>query len=411
MSCDLTVNERHGLNVMWKTVSNYCNLACDYCYFNGCNGMKAEEVKIQTHLLQKFIKQYMKGVNKVASFAWQGGEPLLAGLDFFYDVVEMQVAFAPPHTSINNVIQTNGTLINEQWARFFKQYNFLVGVSIDGPPEIHDRHRTYSSGAGSYEAVMRGIDWLRKYEVDFNILTVIHEENVQLADQLMQFYEQEHFTYVQWIPAMNFKAQDNSNTVDYFISPASYGNFLCDAFDIWIKEGQPKTSIRVFDNLLTHHMNHPPELCIHQESCPKTLVIESNGDVYPCDFYMHESFKLGNVDEDSLSAILTHPKYAEFLDLKSTLPETCRSCEYLSLCHGGCPRNRRWISGKITNPDYFCTSYRQLYAHSQEKLSSLAQKIRQEWKHDWVESGHSLPARNESCFCGSGLKFKKCCGR
>ncbi|MFD2670320.1 anaerobic sulfatase maturase [Marinicrinis sediminis] len=400
-----------GLSVMWKTVSNSCNLACDYCYFDGCNGLDMEKVRIQESILESFMQQYMPLTSGVASFAWQGGEPMLAGLDFFKRVVDLQMTYAPPHTTLNNAIQTNGTLITDEWAQFFKHYRFLVGVSLDGSRMIHNKRRPFGSGAGSYDAVMKGLEVLRRHQVDFNVLTVIHEDNVDKADELMDFYEREGLDYVQFIPAMNFKAQETEKAGDYLISPQQYGDFLCRTFDRWLQNGRPQRSVRQFDNLLSQTLNHPAELCTHRARCPLSLVIESNGDVFPCDFFMDEGNRLGNLKTDALTALLDSTPYAEFLSLKSRLPDACMNCEYLSQCHGGCPRNRNWMAEKPQVPDYFCASYRQLYAHSQAPLEVVATRIRTDWKQQWQKAGHALPSRNEACFCGSGLKYKKCCGQ
>ncbi len=406
---------KHGISVMWKTVSNTCNMACDYCYFEGSNEQRIADTRISDSVLEAFMKPYMKGTDGVATFAWQGGEPLLAGIDFFHKVIELQAKYAPPQTSISNSLQTNGTLINEQWARFFKKYNFLIGVSIDGPKEIHNQHRPLGSGHGSFDKIMQGMKWLRKYKVNFNILTVVHADNVDRADELMTFYEQEHFDYIQFIPCMDFTARNNQQAASYAITPEQYGDFLCRAFDRWISNGRPTSSIRFFDNLLSLYVNHRMESCIHSTECSKTLILESNGDAYPCDFYMGEEYKLGNVKHDPLQSIIAHPAYKQFHSLKRQLPEACRTCEFLSLCHGGCPRNRSSINATHINatqpvlPDYFCASYRQIYAYSKERLQTLAQSLRQEWKLQYTSYGHPLPKRNSPCYCGSGKKFKHCC--
>lgn len=399
-----------GLSVMFKTVSNFCNLACDYCYFSGCSGMNIDEVRISDEILEAFMREYMPLTAGAASFAWQGGEPLLASIGFFRKAVQLQAQYALPHTTIINAVQTNGTLINEEWARFFKQYNILVGISLDGPKEIHDKRRPLGSGAGSYEAVMRGIEWLRRYDVDFNILTVIHEDNVNQAEQLLEYYNREGFHYVQFIPAMNFKAQELGETGEFLITPKQYGDFLCRAFDVWLADGRPRTSIRTFDNLLSQHLNHPAELCTHRASCPLSIVIESNGDVFPCDFYMNAAHRLGNVMHDRLPSMLQSSTMKQFQSLKPALPEACVSCEYLSYCHGGCPRNRRWSEHEAVGTDYFCASYKQLYKYSAERMEHLANTVRKDWLRQLKQFGQPLPSRNELCFCGSGLKFKKCCG-
>jgi uncharacterized protein len=258
-------SENHGqIAVMWKTVSEACNLACDYCYYSGCGGQPGKIDKIDSVILEKLIKEYMVLSNGVTSFAWQGGEPLLAGLDFFQQVVFLQGKYAPKNTIISNVLQTNATLITEDWARFFKQYNFLIGVSLDGPKEINDARRVTGHGKGSYDRVMNGIKILRKYKVEFNILTVVHENNVRRAKELMEFYQNEDFSYVQFIPCMDFRAQEPNKPGRYLITPEQYGQFLCEAFDIWYNDGNPTTSVRFFDNMLSVYLHQEAELCVHR---------------------------------------------------------------------------------------------------------------------------------------------------
>ncbi len=401
------------IGVMWKTVSEDCNLACDYCYYSRVGGKIGPQInRIELPLLKKFIHEYMEYCQGgVASFAWQGGEPLLAGLRFFEDVVYYQAKYAHPHTTISNSVQTNATLINEDWARFFKQYDFLVGVSLDGTQPIHDVRRITRTGSGTYRRVLRGIDHLRNAQVDFNILTVLHEQNIRRALELFQFYRQEGFDYVQFIPAMDFRAQDPHKPPRYLISPQEYGQFLCEAFDLWYNDGNPDMSVRFFDNILARYVGEEAELCILRASCPTTLILEQNGDAYPCDFYINEDYRIGNVETDSLEAILEKMVYAQFLRKKPTLPTPCQTCEWLSLCHGGCPRNRgetRWVDGAV-DVDYFCSSYQQVYRYGHERIMRLAKNIKARRLTEYKRNGHKLPGRNDPCICGSGKKFKKCC--
>jgi uncharacterized protein len=408
-SCLTSKNQGH-IGVMWKTVSEACNLACDYCYYSSCGGQPGKIEKIDIIMLEKFIKEYMDISNGVASFAWQGGEPLLAGLDFFKQVVYLQAKYAPKNTIISNSLQTNATLITEEWASFFKQYNFLIGVSLDGPKEINDARRVNGQGIGSFDRVMRGINHLRNANVDFNILTVIHEGNVGRAKKLMAFYQTEGFSHVQFIPCMDFRAQEPNKPGQYLIKPEQYGQFLCEAFDVWYNDGNPKRSVRFFDNILSVYLHREAELCVHRQSCPKTLILEQNGDAYPCDFYINDEFRLGNVVQDSLINILNSPKYEDFLGLKPNLPDKCRECKFLHLCHGGCPRNRTWNQADdIVNPDYFCESYLQLYNYGHERMEKLAEKIKQQWLQNHLQADRPKPERNALCLCGSRKKFKKCC--
>ncbi|WP_440894677.1 anaerobic sulfatase maturase [Amphibacillus sp. Q70] len=358
--------------VMWKTVSEACNLACDYCYYSRCQGKPGKIQTIDESVLEKFISEYLK-VNRIyAPFVWQGGEPLLAGIRFFEKVIELQEEYSDARTIIANSIQTNGTLINRRWAKFFKDHNMLIGVSIDGPARIHDKRRVTSNGKGSYTAVMRGINYLEEEEVDFNILTVIHEDNVREVQALFEFYRQNQFSYVQFIPCMDFLSQEADQAGEYLITPKEYGDFLCEAFDQWYNDGEPDLSVRFFDNMLSAYVGGQAELCQVMEQCPKMLVLEQNGDAYPCDFYIDDQYKLGNIATDSLDSLIESEKWDQFSGLKPALPEQCQTCEFLNLCHGGCPRNRQG-----EGVEFFCESYKQVFRYADQKMKTLANQIRE----------------------------------
>ena len=398
-----------GLALMWKTVSADCNIACDYCYYSTCRGAVSGR-RIDDALLENTIREYMEGSDGAAAFAWQGGEPLLAGLAFFERVVALQAKYAPRNTTIANAIQTNGTLLDDAWARFFREYNFLVGVSVDGPEALHDAHRVTATGKGTHALVMRKIDHLRRREVDFNILTVLHEGNVGRARDLMAFYERERFDFVQFIPGMAFPAQSPDAPPRYRISPEQYGAFLCEAFDLWYAGGSPRMSIRLFDDLLSVHAGHEAGSCKHMRGCSRTLILEQNGDAYPCDFYMGETWKLGNVSVDSLTSLVERPAYRQFLAMKQNMAAECRRCDYLRFCHGGCPRDRaRTESGMTAGTDYFCAAHRRLFAYAGDRLALLARRIRIRRLVEAVRAGAPWPDRNAPCVCGSGRKFKRCC--
>ncbi|WP_339218883.1 anaerobic sulfatase maturase [Paenibacillus sp. FSL W7-1332] len=408
------VTTRHSnIGIMWKTVSEDCNLACDYCYYSTCGGKPGPKInRIDSAILDKFIKDYMQRSQGASNFAWQGGEPLLAGLEFFEEVVYRQALHAPPHTGISNSLQTNATLINDRWAAFFKTYNFLIGVSLDGPKELHDSRRVNAAGKGSFDRVMAGIEHLRRHQVDFNILTVIHKDNVGKAKELMAFYRENNFNYVQFIPCMDFRSQQVDEPGVFEITPREYGDFLCAVFDDWYNDGDPQVSVRFFDNMLSVYVNREAELCIHHAACPTSLVLEQNGDAFPCDFFINEKWKVGNVASDSIDDMLSHPNYERFHRMKPALPDKCRSCEWQRLCYGGCPRNRKWNQeSEQADPDYFCASYMQIYGYAHDRMQELGNKVRKELYTHHLQRyfDGKTPGRNEPCPCGSGKKYKVCC--
>jgi len=411
MSACVQTSHRQPLQVMWKTVSEDCNLACDYCYYSAAGGVPHHPVRVmEPALLERFISQYMSRSRGQAVFAWQGGEPLLAGLPYFEQVISLQAKYAPPHTLISNSLQSNGTLINERWAAFFKRYNFLIGISLDGPEEIHNTHRVTGAGTGSFRQVMRGVRHLEQAGVDYNILTVIHEDNVTKPDELMAFYKEQKFEYIQFIPCMDFVSQESGMPGRFRITPEQYGEFLCRTFDLWYNDGEPEISIRMFENMLLSMLHRPAQLCVHSSCCPKMMVLETNGDAYPCDFFIDEEHKLGNIGQSDLDTLLASPVYDDFLQMKPRMNEVCNQCEFLSFCHGGCPRNRNWLDvNDRSEVDYFCRSYQMFYAHAWEPMKALASRLKEEQIQQYRQSGQPLPGRNEPCLCGSGKKFKHCC--
>ncbi|MCL4231866.1 MAG: anaerobic sulfatase maturase [Dehalococcoidia bacterium] len=397
------------LSVMFKTVSTDCNLDCHYCYYReSLQGSRAQR-RIENEVLERFIPEYMEYVADVrqANIAWQGGEPTLAGLPFFQRVVQMQEQHAAPGTVISNAIQTNAVLVDDAWGTFFAQYAFLVGVSLDGPQEIHDQMRIRRGGQGSFRDVMRGIEVLRRYNVDLNILCVLGPHNIERVGDLMRFFRGEGFSHVQFIPAMDFQAIEPEKPVNYLISPEAYGEFLVVAFDSWFQGGGPTISVRIFDNFLQSYVNVPNDLCVHSNSCEAGIVVEWDGSAYPCDFYIHPAWKLGNVLDRPLSKLVNEPRRIAFVLQKIPLPMECVHCEWLSVCRGGCPRNRMG-SATAASPDYFCRAYLRFFPHAHENLRSLGRDL--ERYREYVRNRASGPrGRNEPCPCGSGKKRKQCC--
>src|SRR5579884_3412740 len=258
-----------AVGVMFKTVSTDCNLDCQYCYYReSLEGTRVRR-RIASEMLDSFFAQFMDYVSdaKVASISWQGGEPTLAGLGFFEQVVALEARHAHPGTTISNALQTNAVLLNDAWGSFLKTYNFLVGVSLDGPQEVHDSRRMYRNGRGSFDHVMRGIDVLRRHAVAFNVLCVLGPHNVERPRELMRFYRQQGFSHVQLIPEMDFQAMETEKPARFQITAAQYGAFLREAFDEWYQEGRPTLSIRTFDNFVQSYVGIQNDLCVHGDRC------------------------------------------------------------------------------------------------------------------------------------------------
>lgn len=397
---------------MFKTVSSDCNLDCGYCYYRQSLEGERLQRRIDLSLLERFFPVYMDYIADAhqANLSWQGGEPTLAGLDFFRGVAELEAKYAHPPTVISNAVQTNAVLLDDRWAEFFAAYRFLVGVSLDGPQEIHDMVRKDRGGHGSFRRVMASIDALRKHKVDLNILCVVGPHNVRQAGDLMRFFRNEGLNYLQFIPAMNFQSTEPDKTAAYLVNPEEYGRLLVELFDGWYGNGIPVASIRIFDNLLQSFLGLNNDLCVHGESCDSGIVVEANGDVFPCDFYIHREWQSGNIYRDSLKGMVEGEKRRQFIGRKQPLPPACQACEWLKLCKGECPRNR--LSVAVSAPTYFCESYKTLFAHASGRIQLLGERLRNYRRYlDWQSANSGrIPGRNEFCPCGSSRKYKSCCG-
>lgn len=401
-----------ALSVMFKTVSTDCNLDCQYCYYReSLEGARARR-RVDERMLERFIPDYLKFVADVGrgSIAWQGGEPTLAGLPFFERFAALQRAHARPGTRIQNSIQTNATLLDDAWGAFLKREDWLVGVSLDGPREIHDLQRRNRAGRGTFDHVLRGIDVLRRHEVPFNILCVLGPHNVDRPEELMRFFRSERFTHVQFIPAMDFQAFEPDAPPTYLITPEQYGEFLVRTFDLWWEGGRPALSIRTFDNFLQSYLGIPNDLCVHADGCDAGIVVEWDGSAYACDFYVHPKWKIGNVMEDDLEALARSNLRMRFVEQKQPYPDECQTCEWLRVCKTGCFRNR---TDDGRSPDVFSPAYKRFFTHADARLRDLADDVRRYWRY--LEVGRTAPhlmsstGRNDPCPCGSGRKHKRCC--
>jgi len=404
------------LPVLFKTVSSDCNLDCSYCYYReSLEGTRARR-RLEEPVLATFMRQYMQYIADagVASLVWQGGEPTLAGLDFFQRAVDLEVEFAPRGATIGNALQTNAVLLDDRWGEFLRRYNFLVGASLDGPEAVHDSARRDRGGHGSFRRVMAGIDVLRKHRVDFNVLCVIGPHNVRRVGDLMRFFRAEGFSHLQFIPAMAFQSVEPDVPASYLITPEEYGDFLVELFEEWYQEGFPTVSVRTFDAVVQSYLGMASDLCVYGERCESGIVVECNGDVYPCDFYVSDKWRLGNVTQQSLGLILAKPARAAFAGRKALLPSRCETCEWRLLCRGGCPRNRsNAASGRA--PEYFCESHRRFFGQADGRLRSLCERLERRLRTASIAgeaalAGRTAAGRNLRCPCGSGLKYKSCCG-
>ena len=313
------------------------------------------------------------------TFIWQGGEPTLMGLDFF----EWAVALQKRHGAgirVENALQTNGTLVDENWARFFKRNNFLVGISLDGPRHVHDHSRRNAVGVGSWEKVDAGFRMLLKTGVMVNAVSCVTDFSSQYAREVYEYLKQAGATYLQFIPIVEPLTQENGKrgVADYSISPEAYGNYLCTLFDLWHEDfvdGRPTTSIRYFETLFFMLLGHPAPECGSGKECGQYLAVEHNGDVYPCDFFVEPAHKLGTIQEHDPHDLFNSKRQRQFGGAKANLQPVCRSCKWLKLCHGGCLKDRRHNPASF-KMNYFCKSLKMFLPHAVPVMRELAKQWR-----------------------------------
>lgn len=398
----MNTSEAPLTGVLVKPAGADCNLNCSYCFYKDKGKLYPEirRHRMSDEVLEALVRQTMALSGQHASFSWQGGEPTLMGLQFFERVVSLQHQYGRGR-AVSNGLQTNATLLNDEWGRFLRRYRFLVGVSLDGPDVMHDAHRVDHAGQGSFQRVLHGVNILRRHDVAFNILAVLTRQNAGDPETLFRFFLAQDLRHLQFIPC----AEPDPVTHDlapFSISADEYGEFLCRIFDLWLKDGQPTAYVRFFDELLIAYVTGQHPSCLHRERCGDYVVVEHNGDVYACDFFVEPAWRLGNLSETPLLELLQGERFKAFRQRKQGLAAECLRCEYLSLCHGGCPKYRLLANGDIASPDYFCAAYRRFFAHSAPTMRALAWRVTQPDRR---------VGRNDPCPCGSGRKYKHCCER
>lgn len=361
------------VELILKPVSYDCNLSCGYCFYKKTSRLyPGRSHLMRENVLEKLICECMTySDGGPCIFCWQGGEPLLAGISFFQKVVEFQKEYGRPGQIVSNSVQTNATLLNTEWIRFFKKYNFFIGVSLDGPPQVHNHYRQYASGRGSFEEVVAGINLLAEGGVDFNILSTIGKETAYSPQEIYKYFLSRGLYYLQFIPAVDRK---NQQVADFSITPAQYGNFLCRLFDIWWNHGNPFASIRLFDNILEILLGQESNSCAFKDHCSEYLVAEFNGDIYPCDFFVNKEWKLGNISKVSIEKLFQKARL-RFGNLKKIVSSDCKNCQWNFICHNGCPWFRWVRNARVEEKDYLCDSYRQFFPYAIKRLEKLRDSI------------------------------------
>jgi uncharacterized protein len=427
---------------MAKPSGSVCNIDCEYCFYLEKDLLYPERQKnwrMSDATLEQFIKQQIDAQSgSTVDIAWQGGEPTLLGLEFF----EKAVAFCDAYRGdkvVRHAFQTNGILIDDRWCAFFNKHHFLVGISIDGPKNLHDYYRKTRSGKGTHAKIIETINRLKTHQVEFNTLTVISSANVKHPRKVYQYLKALGSQFIQFIPLVERHEinTDGNNSVlagpneplatvtKWSVNAKEYGSFLTTIFDLWIQEDVGRVFVQNFDSTLASWLDEPAGVCIFSEQCGHAFALESNGDLYQCDHYVYPEYLLGNIHEQSISELNNSPEAIQFgLDKSATLNAQCQSCQFKFACNGGCPKQRfeRGPSGKPDH-NYLCEGYYAYFQHVEKDMTIMAALLRNQRPASDIMAFKSQKivntprsrakqkiGRNSLCPCHSGRKYKACCG-
>lgn len=362
------------LSVMLKPASGLCNLRCKYCFYadEAANRETASYGLMSEETLEEILKRTLAFAEGSCAFVFQGGEPTLAGLDFFRKAMELEEKWNVNHVTIHNSIQTNGTLLDREWAEFFRKHHFLVGLSLDGNRRVHDANRLDAGGEGTFSQVTRAMELLKAYKVEFNVLTVVTRQTVPQIKQIYQFFARAGVEYQQYIPCLDPLNQE-SGAQSYSLDEALYLKFLKDLFDCWYPEArQGKLRyVRYFIGLMNIIAGNPPGVCEMNGVCSRQYVVEADGSVYPCDFYMLDPWRLGNLKEDSFPTLEQRRQELQFIEASRAYPEQCHHCRWAFLCRGGCRRDRLEGPEGQLGVNRYCGAFRSFFEYAYPKLAEL----------------------------------------
>jgi uncharacterized protein len=431
-----------AFHLLAKPTGAICNLDCEYCFFLSKEMLyPGSRFRMADDLLETYLRQLIEAHARSpeVTVAWQGGEPTMMGLDFFRRSVELAELHRMPHQRIVYTIQTNATLIDDEWAAFFKDHNFLVGVSIDGPKEIHDTYRVDKGGKGSFDRVMAGLAHLRERGVEWNGLTTIHAANQDRGREIYRFLRDEcGARFMQFIPIVEratketlpianegwgegvrgrpLYTQEGNLLTERSISPDGYGRFLIDVFEDWVRRDIGEVYVQMFDVALANWHGEPPSLCVHTETCGLALAIEHTGDLYSCDHFVEPAFKLGNIRDRHMIELIASPQQKKFgLDKRDTLPRFCRECDVRFACHGGCPKDR-FTDDPYGEPglNYLCPSFKAFFHHVEGPMRAMSELLTAGRAPSELVRAYATEdaerGRNEPCTCRSGRTWKHCHG-
>ncbi len=428
-----------NFHILAKPIGPICNLDCKYCFYLEKESLYPQVSKwaMREEVLDSYIRQYIEAHDTpVVNFAWQGGEPTLLGVEYFRKLVQIQKKYAGGKR-IQNAFQTNGVLLNDEWAALFKNHDFLIGISIDGPRALHDAYRVDKGGQPTFDRVMRGIETLKRNGIEFNTLTTVHHGNADSPLEVYRFLKENGSGYMQFIPIVERIAHQTTTDGLHLISPdfggearvapwsvepRQFGRFLCAIFDEWVRRDVGRIFVQLFDVSLEMWSGMEASLCVFKKQCGAALAIEHCGDVYSCDHYVYPQNRLGNIMDSPLQALVDSEQQRAFGEAKeATLPKYCRECDVRFACNGECPKHRF-----LTTPDgepglnYLCAGYKMFFRHVDPPMRFMTGELAADRAPanvmSWAAQQDRKTAletarRNDPCPCGSGKKFKHCCGR
>ena len=420
-----------AFHIMAKPTGAVCNLACDYCFFLAKERLyPGSRFRMSDEVLESYIRQLLEAhqVPEV-TIAWQGGEPTLMGLDFFRRAQGYVEKYRKPNTTVEPTIQTNGVLLDDEWCEFLHEHNYLVGISVDGPREMHDAYRKDKAGKPVFDRVMQGLRLLQKHKVEFNVLATVHAANGDHGLEVYRFFRDEvGARYLQFIPIVERDNetgfQEGSALTDRSVRPEQYGRFLIAIFDEWVKRDVGQMFVQTFDGVLASYVRGRSTLCIFSPTCGEGAALEHNGDLYSCDHFVEPKHLVGNILDTPLAELMGSAKQRTFgRDKQDMLTQYCRDCRWLFACNGECPKNR-----VDETPDgepglsYLCEGLKAFFEHTQQPMQIMAQLLQRNRPaadimpimaaaEKEMDSRFAKAGRNDLCPCGSGRKFKRCHGR
>lgn len=365
------------LYVMPKPIGAVCNLGCTYCYYLEKKELypdKGSKTIMSDDLLERFVSQYIEAQTmQPILFTWHGGEPLMRDISFYKKALELQRKYAKGK-QISNTLQTNGTLLNDEWCEFFRENNFLIGISIDGAKPFHDKYRTTKDRRPTFDHVLRGINLLKKHGVEYNIMGVVNDFNINYPLEFYQFFKDIDSHYIQFSPAV--ERDSNGNVTQWSVTPEKWGDFLIAIFNEWVRKDVGIYFVQYFDSALANWVGVDPGICIFAKNCGHAGVMEFNGDVYSCDHFVYPQYKLGNIKGKTLVEMMYSTQQSEFgLAKSASLSSQCKQCTYLFACRGECPKNRisKTQSGEEIN--YLCNGYYKFFEHIAHYMDFMKKEL------------------------------------